>query len=85
MSRHLNMVFWGMLIVMVDINLGFLNIFPNFVGYFIIYKGLKGLSIGYKLSEAEEIYLSQNVRDSFAIGILPAKIMAGITFIMFVI
>lgn len=41
-------LFWGMVFIIVDINLGFINIFPDFIGYIFIYSGLNVLSSQHK-------------------------------------
>ncbi|MEG0181770.1 MAG: hypothetical protein RR657_07750, partial [Peptostreptococcaceae bacterium] len=85
MVRSLNKVFLGMLIIFLDINSAPINVLPNFVGYLIILSALKELTIGYRNDSVEGIYPCDKVKEAFKFGILPAKIMAGITFIMFVI
>ncbi|HEX2925116.1 MAG TPA: hypothetical protein VHP38_02480 [Ruminiclostridium sp.] len=37
-------VFWGLILVYFDINLGFFDILPNFIGYYLISSGLGGLA-----------------------------------------
>lgn len=38
-----NKLFWGMMFIIFDINLGTINILPNFIGYILIYAGLNSL------------------------------------------
>lgn len=45
-----NKLFWGMMIIIFDINLGCINILPNFIGYMLIYSALN------ILSSQQEIY-----------------------------
>ncbi|MEG2338156.1 MAG: hypothetical protein RSB66_03655 [Clostridium sp.] len=85
MGRSLNKVFLGMLIIFLDINLVPINVLPNFLGYLIILSALKELTVGYRNDIVEGIYPCAKVKEAFKFGILPAKIMVGITFIMFVI
>lgn len=39
-----NKLFWGMIFIIFNINLGSVNILPDFVGYILIYIGLSSLS-----------------------------------------
>lgn len=48
-------LFWGMLIISFNINLGFINILPDFLGYNFIYSGLCTLSSQHKLYEKGKI------------------------------
>lgn len=44
-----NRLFWGMIFIIFNINIGFINILPNFVGYLLIYSGLKILSTQHEI------------------------------------
>lgn len=57
-------IFWGMIFIIFDINLGYINILPNFIGYGLIYSGLS-------------ILLSQH--EIFEKGKMPAVILILLT------
>lgn len=44
-------IFWGMIFILFDINLGYINILPNFIGYGFIYSGLSILVTQHKIFE----------------------------------
>ena len=48
-------LFWGMVFISFNINIGFINILPGFIGYISIYSGLCILSSQYKLYEKGKI------------------------------
>ncbi len=48
-------LFWAMVIISFNINIGFINILPDFIGYSLIYSGLGILSSQYKLYEKGKI------------------------------
>ncbi|MEF9951158.1 MAG: hypothetical protein RR840_04105 [Clostridium sp.] len=85
MGRNLNKVFWGMLIVFIDINLGVMNILPNFIGYLIIVSGLKDLSREEFKCADGSMHPCSEAQEAFKIGILPGQIMAGVTFVLFIL
>lgn len=60
-----NKLFWGMIFIIFNINLGAINILPNFIGYILIYSGLD------VLQEQHEIYKR---------GKIPAIILVALTF-----
>lgn len=82
MGKNLNTVFWGFLVLVFTINIGPISVLPAFVGYFIIYTGLKKLSYEGELDNGAICLKS---REAFKIGVLPAKVMIGVTFCFFVI
>lgn len=43
-SEGYNKLFWGMILIVFNFNLGPIDILPNFVGYMLIYSGLNQLS-----------------------------------------
>jgi hypothetical protein len=43
-SKGYKRLFWGMLLIIFNINIGFINILPDFAGYILIYSGLNILS-----------------------------------------
>lgn len=59
-----NKLFWGMIFIIFDINLGVINILPNFIGYILIYSGLN------ILEKQHEIYKK---------GKIPAVILTILT------
>ncbi|AGK95546.1 hypothetical protein [Clostridium pasteurianum] len=46
-----NRLFWGMIVLIFHINLGPINVLPNFAGYMLIYSGLNILSSQHKIYE----------------------------------
>lgn len=65
MEQGYKNVFWGSLIVLFNINIGFINIMPNFLGYFIIGLGLvkmldefdnKGFRVAKKIANLLFVY-----------------------------
>lgn len=54
MSTGYNKIFWGFIFITFHINLGSIQILPNFIGYMIIYYGIKKLSEDYKVKSLEE-------------------------------
>ena len=42
-------IFWGMIFIIFDINLGYINILPNFIGYGLIYSGLNILLVQHEV------------------------------------
>lgn len=46
-----NKLFWAMLFITFDINLGSINILPNFIGYMLIYSALNQLQLQNKIYE----------------------------------
>lgn len=42
--KHFNKLFWGFLIVLIDLRFPMIDILPDFIGYLFIYFGVKGLS-----------------------------------------
>lgn len=54
-SSAYNKLFWGMMFIIFDINLGAINILPNFIGYMFIYAGLNVLSTQHKIYEKGKI------------------------------
>ena len=50
-AKGYNRLFWGMVFISFNINLGFINILPDFAGYIFIYSGLSILSSQHKLYE----------------------------------
>ncbi|WP_027623419.1 hypothetical protein [Clostridium lundense] len=59
-----NKLFWGMIFIIFDINLGTINILPNFIGYMLIYSALN------ILEKQHEIYKK---------GKIPAMILTILT------
>lgn len=50
-----NKLFWAMLLITFDINLGPINILPNFIGYILIYSALNELQHQHKIYEKGKI------------------------------
>lgn len=50
-----NKLFWGMMFIVFNINLGPINILPNFIGYMLIYAGVNILSSQQKIYEKGKI------------------------------
>lgn len=50
-----NRLFWGMMFIIFDINLGAINILPNFIGYLFILSGLSILTSQHKNFEKGKI------------------------------
>ena len=48
-------LFWGMIFISFNINLGFINVMPAFLGYILIYSGLCALSSQHKLYQKGKI------------------------------
>lgn len=48
-------LFWAMVFISFNINIGFINILPDFIGYILIYSGLGILSSQHKLYEKGKI------------------------------
>ena len=46
-----NKLFWAMIFITFDINLGPINILPNFIGYMLIYSALNQLQLQHKIYE----------------------------------
>jgi len=47
-AKGYKLLFWGMIFLTFNINLGFINILPDFLGYILIYSGLNILSSQHK-------------------------------------
>ncbi|MEG0181771.1 MAG: hypothetical protein RR657_07755 [Peptostreptococcaceae bacterium] len=82
MGKNLNTVFWGFLTLVVTINIGQVSVLPGFIGYFIIFTGLKKLSCE---GEHDNGVICSKSSKGFKIGVLPAKVMVFVTFCFFVI
>ncbi|ERI95090.1 hypothetical protein HMPREF1982_00488 [Clostridiales bacterium oral taxon 876 str. F0540] len=55
-----NKLFWGMIFIIFDFNLGGINLLPDFIGYFLLYAGLISLQQQhefYKKAKAPLIFL----------------------------
>ncbi|WML32862.1 hypothetical protein [Clostridium sp. OS1-26] len=50
-----NKLFWAMIFIIFDINLGSINILPNFIGYILIYSALNELQLQHKIYEKGKI------------------------------
>lgn len=48
-AKGYKLLFWGMIFLTFNINVGFINILPDFLGYILIYSGLNILSSQHKL------------------------------------
>lgn len=46
-----NRLFWGIIITIFHINIGYINIIPDFIGYILIYSGLNILALQHKVYE----------------------------------
>jgi hypothetical protein len=46
-----NKLFWGMIFVIFNINIGIINLLPNFIGYILIFSGLSILSAQHSIYE----------------------------------
>ena len=55
-AKGYKLLFWGMIFLTFNINLGFINILPDFLGYILIYSGLNILSSQHKLFIKGKIY-----------------------------
>ncbi|MCB2307466.1 hypothetical protein LGL08_15615 [Clostridium estertheticum] len=54
-ARGYKRLFWGMLFIIFDINLGSINIMPDFIGYIFIYSGLNVLVSQHKGYEKAKV------------------------------
>lgn len=49
----MNKIFWGLLFLMFDINIGSVSIIPDFIGYILIYLGMKEMGAEQTFSKAK--------------------------------
>lgn len=54
MGNGYNKIFWGFIFVTCHINLGSIQILPDFIGYLIIYAGMKSLAEEHKVKSLEQ-------------------------------
>lgn len=54
MGNGYNKIFWGLIFITCHINLGSIQILPNFIGYIIIYAGIQSLFEEYKIKSLEQ-------------------------------
>lgn len=54
-AKSYNILFWAMIFIIFDINLGLINILPNFIGYILIYSALNELQLQHKIYEKGKI------------------------------
>lgn len=45
MEKHFTQIIWGLVLVFINIKLGVIDVFPNFIGYSVIAMGLENLSV----------------------------------------
>lgn len=50
-----NKLFWGMMFIIFNINLGPINILPDFIGYLLIYSGLSSLASQHPIYEKGKV------------------------------
>ena len=64
----MNKIFWGLIFIFVNINLGALDILPNFVGYLLVSSGMKEV-------EESQTFASRTVVDGTALYAIAVWIM----------
>lgn len=53
MKRACSLIFWGLLVVLIDIRIAFIDVLPDFIGYVFVLTGLaklRSLNSGFKLA-----------------------------------
>ena len=45
MFKHFGQIFWGLLLVILDININHIDILPDFIGYILVAMGCRGLAM----------------------------------------
>lgn len=58
MGKHFGTIVWGIVFLIVNINIGFIDIMPNVVGYMLITSGVSKL---YNETEIREFHIAANV------------------------